>query len=234
MKCFFSVLVLVLAVCGSGQAQDQHVVTEVDPGIGIAIDLDRRFRLDFFAGREKSEELESSKAILSGGLSFRTKPVFKSFLDNVDSDKQHVLVAAVTYEHSRASEAGEKTIEHKLMFDGTARWEFPNKVLMNNRNRVEFRWVNGEYRFRYRNRLMAERPLKIKRLQPSPYVSAEAYWDKHYERWSQFRFTGGVTVPMIKRSSLDLFYQRQHCITCADAQTNIFGVTLNLYLRRRK
>jgi hypothetical protein len=47
-------------------------------------------------------------------------------------------------------------------------------------------------------------------------------------------FTGGVTFSLMRRSTLDVLYDRQHCVVCSDPQTNIIGVTLNLYLRRRK
>lgn len=214
---------------GFGQA-----VNELDPGVTIAIDLTRKLRLDFASGREKSEELDSAKWKLTAGASFRMKPLFTPFKDHADSDKHHVLVLGAAYEYSIASDAGDRSIEHKLMLDGTTRYAFPKKLLMSDRSRFEFRWVNGNYHFRYRNRLMLERPVKIKTFQPTPYGSAEAFWDQRYKTWSQFKFTGGVQIPFIRRSSFDVYYERQHCVTCSNAHTNIYGVTLNLYLRRKK
>ncbi len=225
---------LFIAVANQAQAQDSRVVTELDPGLAIAIDLTSQVRLDFFSGREKSEELASGKWKVSAGASFRVKPLFKNFLDALDSDKQHVLVIGSAYEYSRASEAGTSTHEHKLMLDATGRYAFPLKLLMSDRSRFEFRWINGNYHFRYRNRLMFERQVKIKKLKLTPYGAAEAFWDQRFNTWSQFKFTGGVQIPFIRRSSFDAFYERQHCVTCADPHTNIFGLTLNLYLRRKK
>jgi hypothetical protein len=229
---FLSVLVFLAAIEMAGQ--DRSVPAEVDPGLGIAIDLNRRVRLDFFTGREKSEELATSKWKVSGGLSYRIRPLFKNFLDSLDSDKQHVLVIGAAYEYSRAAEAGATTHEHRLMLDATGRYAFPRKVLMNDRSRFEFRWINGIYHFRYRNRLMFERPVKIKAIRLTPYGAAEAFWDQRFGKWNQFKFTSGVQIPFIRRSSFDLFYERQHCVTCADAHTNIVGLSLNLYLRRKQ
>jgi hypothetical protein len=225
-------LVLLIAAAAVG-AQDRAAVTEIDPGIAIAVDLDRRFRLDLFLGREKSEELAASKAKVGAGVSFRIKPLFKNFLDSLDTDKHHALVVGAAYEYSRASEAGLSTNEHKVMLDATGRYAFAHKLLTTDRNRFEFRWINGAYHFRYRNRLMFERPVKVK-LKLTPYIAAEAFWDQRYTKWNQFKFTGGVQIPFIKRSSFDLFYERQHCVTCSDAHTNIFGLTLNIYPRREK
>lgn len=225
---------VLITLIADALAQDSGAVTELDPGLAIAVDLTPRVRLDFFSGREKSEELATSKWKASAAVSFRVKPLFKGFVDNLDTDKQHVLVIAPGYEYSRASESGVTTNEHKIMLDATGRYAFARKLLMSDRSRFEFRWINGNYHFRYRNRLMFERPFKIKKLKLTPYGAAEAFWDQRYSKWSQFKFTGGVQIPFIRRSSFDLFYERQHCVTCADPHTNIFGLTLNLFLRRKK
>ncbi len=227
-----AVLLVLLVLNATGQ--DSGAVTEVDPGVGLAIDLSRKVRLDFFSGREKSEELSTGKWKVSGGASFRVKPHFKGFLDDLDSDKQNVLVIGLAYEYSRASESGVTTNENKIMLDATGRWAFAQKLLLNNRNRFEFRWISGEYHFRYRNRLMLERPVRVKKLTLTPYGAAEAFWDQRYSKWNRFEFTGGVQIPFIRRSSFDVYYTRAHCVTCADPQTNIFGVALNLYIRRKK
>ena len=83
---------LLIAMSAAAPAQDREVVTELDPGIAIAVDLNPRVRLDFFTGKEKSEEIATSKWKVSAGASFRLKPLFESFLDDLDTNKQHVLV----------------------------------------------------------------------------------------------------------------------------------------------
>lgn len=226
---------ILITIALNTPAQEPRTVTQLDPGVGIHVDLTPQMRLDFFAGREKSEELASSKWKASAGVSFRVKPLFKRyFLDALDTDKQHVLVVGAGYEYSRASKSDSTTNEHRLMLDGTGRYAFPGKILMSDRNRFEFRWINGVYHFRYRNRLMFDRPVKIAKLKLTPYGSAEAFWDQRFNKWSQFKFTGGIQIPFIRRSSFDLYYERQHCVVCADANTNIFGLTLNLYPRIKK
>src|SRR5688572_15620311 len=73
-------------------AQNTETETQVDPGVSIALDLNERVRLGLFTGREKNEELASGKGKISAGVYFRTKPLFKLFLDSLDTDKRHVLV----------------------------------------------------------------------------------------------------------------------------------------------
>lgn len=215
-------------------AQTSGPVTELDPAFRVDLDLGLKFRLDAYTGREKSEDVASSKWKVGGGASFRLKPLFKSFLDQLDTDKQHVLVLRVGYEYSRASKAGKETVTHTPMLDGTLRYAFKGKILMSDRNRFELRWINSKPDFRYRNRIQFERPIRIFRRNVSPYGAAEAYWDDKVSKWNLFRFTGGVEFPLFRRTSLDIKFERQHCPTCPDQNTNILGVDLNLFLRFNK
>ena len=226
---------LLLLLSGAAVAgQSSGAVTETDPGIGVSIDLPKRVRLDFYAGREKSEETGSGKTKVGAGVSLRLKPAFKRFLDSFDTDKQHLVVLAATYEYSYASEPNEIKREHKLMADATVRYNLPRDFLLSNRNRFEFRWVNGDFHLRYRNRPSVERPFKIRKRDVTPYIAAETYWDQRYSEWNMFKFITGVQIPLYRRMSIEALYERQHCTTCTDTNTNIFGLNLNIAFKRKK
>ena len=210
-------------------AQNTRPVSEFDPGLTVGLDLTKRVRLDFATGREKTEELSLAKWKVSGGVSIRFKPLRKTLLDLLDTDKQHQFVLGVAYEFSRTLDAGTVHKEHKIMVDGTFRYTLPAKVLMTDRARFEFRWLDNDFHWRFRNRLFFERQLKIQRLKLTPFGGAEAVWDWRYTRWNIFKFTGGVQFRLIRRSTLDVLYERQHCVTCSDTNTNIIGITLNIY-----
>ncbi len=219
-------------------AQNASVPGEFDPGFGLDVDLNKQWRLDLFFGREHDPELSSDKWKANAGVSIRLKSRWKSLIDDLDRDKHHVLVLAANYEYSRADKSGTITKENRLTLDATPRYLLGKRslVLMSDRNRTEFRWVNGAYRFRYRNRLRFERPFRTGKTKLTPYVDVEPYWDSHYRRWSQFRFGGGVQIPIFKIAAFDIHYERQHCVTCSasSTQTNIFGLTLNIHLGQKK
>lgn len=225
---------LLLIVPASIRAQESRTIFEVDPGLTVAWDINRKVRLDFATGREKTEELSSARWKLSGGASFRLKPLRKTLLDLIDTDKDHQFVFGVVYEFSRTSEAGITFREHRVMLDGTFRYTLPAKVLLTNRARIELRWLQDDYHWRFRDRLLFERPMRTRKLRFTPFAGAEAVWDRRHTSWNLFKFTGGVQFPLIRRSTLDVLYERQHCVTCADQNTNIVGLTLNIYLRRKK
>ena len=214
--------------------QDSSTVTELDPAVTVAIDLPKRFRFDLYAGREKSDEIASARDKIGVGISIRLRPKFKRLLDAADSDKQHLLVLGTVYEYSKAAEADDISIEHRLMLDATLRYDFPKKFLLSNRNRLEFRWVNGDYHLRYRNRPALERSVKVYKRNITPYIATEVFWDQRHKKFNIFKFTGGVQVPVFRRTSLEFLYERQYCSTCATTNTNIFGLNLNIAFSVKK
>lgn len=235
LKALLFTLVLILASAANdlfGQAPP--TISEFDPGFAVGFDLTERVRLDVYTGREKTDELASAKNKIGGGISFRTKPLFQFLSDDPDSDKQHVLVIGGLYEYSRASESGVHVHEHKLMADGTGRWAFARSYLLSDRVRFEFRWIDGEYRFRFRDRLKLEKTIRPGRWKLTPYIAAEAFWDRHYSKWNQFRYTGGSEIRLFRRTSLDLYFERSHCSTCSNPNTNVVGVTVFMFFKRKK
>lgn len=226
-------ILLTIVVVNAIRAQDREVAKQFDPTVTVDIDAGR-FRFDVYTGREKSEELEAGNTNIGAGVSFRVKPIFKSFLDSFDTDKQHVFVVRLGYEYSRAGEDDEESHTHSLMTDGTLRYAFPKKVLMSDRNRFELRSVDDESSFRYRNRLQFERPVKIFRRKITPYGSAEAYWDGRFRSWNKFRYSGGAEVSLFWRMSIDISYTRERCVTCADPHTDILGANLHIFLKLKK
>src|SRR5207237_565841 len=151
----------VLLVSVNVFSQDPKTVSEFDPGIIVGLEVSPRVRLDFVTGREKIDDLNSSKWKVSAGASFRVKPLLTPFLDDAEADKRHFLVLGIAYEYARASENEVKFHEHKFMFDATVRYIIINKILISDRSRFEFRRIDGKYSFRYRNYFAIERPFKL-------------------------------------------------------------------------
>jgi Protein of unknown function (DUF2490) len=227
-------LLFSLTVFGSVRAQNPNAVNEFDPTVEVRIELPRHVRLDFTFGREKSEVSPSGKLKLDVGMNFRLMPILRRILSARDPDSRHRLVFAANYDYSRAKEAQAVISEHKLILDGTLRQPLPNKYLLSDRNRFEFRWVNGQYRFRYRNRLRLERPVTVLKKEVTPYIAAEAFWDSRPRKFNQFRYSTGVSVPLRGPFSMNMGYERQHCTTCSDVNVNVVEVALIITFRLKK
>ena len=226
------ILFLLIFPAGIG-AQNPPTAFEFDPELNVNVDLNKVVRFEFNTGRERSDEFASSKWKVSAGASFRIKPFRKTFLDLVDSVKQNRYVFGAAYEYSRTPDAGNR-IEHRGILEGTVRYKIPAGMLLTDRNRFELRWVDNGFHVRYRNRLILERRMKLMKLKVSPFVAAEAIWDQRYNHWNVFKYIGGVQLRMARWTTVDLRYERQHCKICSTSDTNIVGLTLNIFLRRKR
>jgi hypothetical protein len=64
--------------------------------------------------------------------------------------------------------------EHQILSEQTLRKLLPGDLLLSDRNREDFCFINGGFSFRYRNRVTIERELPLlKRRNVTPYVSGD-------------------------------------------------------------
>jgi len=166
-----------------------------------------------------------------GGLAYQWKRVTElTHLININSDKESRLVFATGYEYLWTEQEGSTTAEDRLLVEATPRYRPFGRWLLEDRNRVEFRWVDGAYSTRYRNRLTVERDLLIDNFRFTPYVSAEFFYSFDKNSWDEQRYAVGIQWPYRRLLMLETYYLYQHT-TKAPTSTNVFGVTLNLYVR---
>jgi hypothetical protein len=112
--------------------------------------------------------------------------------------------------------------EHRLITEQTLRHLLPGNLLLSDRNREDFRFIDGDFSFRYRNRVTLERELYLfKGHTITPYISGEIFYDTRYHTWNRNRYAVGVQAAlragplrkllMPKRQViLDLYYMRQN------------------------
>ena len=61
-------------------------------------------------------------------------------------------------------------------------------------DRVDLRFIDGEFSWRYRNRLSAEREFSIGRVRLNPYARFEVYYDSRYSKWSRTELQARVVL----------------------------------------
>jgi uncharacterized protein DUF2490 len=131
--------------------------------------------------------------------------------------------------------------EHRLLTEQTLRQLLPGDLLLSDRNREDFRFVNGDFSFRYRNRVTIEREFHLfKKRTITPYVSGEIFYDTRYSTWNRNRLAAGVQTslrrgPLRKmllpkrQIILDLYYMRQNDSRSDTQHVNALGASLAFY-----
>lgn len=95
--------------------------------------------------------------------------------------------------------------ETRGIFEITGRVPFGGSWLLSDRNKGDFRLIDGDYSARYRNRLRLEHSLALKSVKITPYANAEAYYDFKVDQWNRADLTLGAEFPWRWSTILELY-----------------------------
>jgi hypothetical protein len=112
----------------------------------------------------------------------------------------------------------------------TSRVPVSTKVLITDRNQFDLDWKNGDFTWRYRNRLQVEGPVPIGSYHLTPYASVEPFYQSQYGKWSETALYAGCIFLIRKHAQLDPYYEHQNQTgKKPNEQLNQFGLVLSLY-----
>ena len=227
-------LTLIAVFCLRARAQPQADATngEFWPAADFHIQLPDNYRLLGFVESKRGEDFPYQQLDLGIGLGYQWKKIRKPHFKNIDPDKEFMLVLAGGYEYLRTLQAGKNTsYENRLVLEAFPGFRPASRLLIRDRNRVEFNWTNGVYSTVYRNDLALEYDIRVGKFRLTPYASAEFFYDAAKHSWNEEQYTGGVQWPYKRLLMLETYYLRQNCTTCGPAHLNVAGLTLNFYFR---
>jgi len=219
------------ATMETGQVPPQETVWEFRPKLVSAIDLVPRTRLETWIEFQEGLDFSFHRWRTGAMISRRMKPILNLRLRDIDEDNDNYLVVSGGYEYLHTIDQGSLTIENQIIAQAT-----PHIVLagltIGDRNRTEFRWINGVSNFRYRNRLTVIRQSQLRTFRFAPYGYGELFYNSTLHSWNQREYAAGVQFPYKSHLMLDTYWLRESCTSCSHGSVNMIGVTLNLYLRQ--
>jgi hypothetical protein len=204
-------IVLLLVCFSSGvQCQEQEVASQKElwTEVDVYVPLNEKFRLFFLASFNRAEETKD-----------KLESTFGAHLD-YKVNKHFVLRAGYRYSFAPGDQDSFK--EHRIITEQTFRQDLPLAMLLSDRNREDWRFVNGNFSFRYRNRIRLEREFRVCGRSLTPYGSVEVYHDSRFDVWNRNRLTAGAEFqlqrgfPLLrelapsKQVILDLYYTKQN------------------------
>ena len=187
-----------------------------------------------------------SKAIEDGEL-FNAQSYEAQIGVHVDYIPNDQLILRAGYRYGRAvGETDDGFREHRVLTDQILRKLLPGDLLLTDRNREEFRFITGDFSFRYRNRVTIEREFQWFRLPLfrgrtiTPYVSGEISFDTRFGIWNRNRYAVGVIQslrrgPILRKFlpkrqvNLDLYYMHQNDSRSSPPHVNALGAALVFY-----
>ncbi len=221
------VTALILVSCGiSAHAQ----TNQIWPELSVFTRVNERMRLYFVATTVK-ESHESTEGEFGPNIDFYVRPFrerkrLAGF--RLDESKNQFLLLRVGYRYLN-SFSGDPD-EHRLVLEATPRYPLKGGVLVSNRARVDARFIDGEYSWRFRSRLSVEKELTIGSVKLSPYARGEVFYDSRYESWSRTEWIGGAAFPLNRHVELEGYFDYQHDTGGANnRKVHAIGTVLNLY-----
>lgn len=147
-----------------------------------------------------------------GTLDFFLKPVRRSptLMFRLDESKNRVLLIRSGYRYLPSYTGG--SAENRVLLEATVRYPMKRHfgdVLLSNRNRMDFRVIDGTYSWRYRNRLSVERELSLGPVRVNPYSRFEVFYDSRFAAFSRTELMMGASFPIIKYWELEGYFLHQ-------------------------
>ena len=135
------------------------------------------------------------------------------------------LSASLWYRHLHSDPApGRHIDENRLFLDVTPRRELKWGLILQDRNRFEWRRIRGQTSYRYRNRVQFERPFNLGEKRLTPYLAVEPFYDTRFRTWSRTQAFLGMRIPLHKHVTFDGFYMHQWDSRVPPRHINVLGV----------
>ena len=214
-------------------AQQSDTRNEFWPEIDVYINVKPKVRLYLLGTISKSVE----DGEIRNAQGFEAQ--IGAHVDYIPND--HIILRAGYRFGASVGDADEPYKEHRVLTEQTLRKLLPCELLLSDRNREDFRFVNGDFSFRYRNRVSIEREVDLFRGRTiTPYASAEIFYDTRTSAWNRNRFAVGFQQslrrgPLRKmllpkrQVVLDLYFMRQNDSRSETQHVNAIGAALAFY-----
>jgi hypothetical protein len=209
-------------------ARAQNSSTQFLPEIDTYVKLQPNIRF-VFQVKDTREGGDPTEAEIGPSVEFYLKPLLRletTILD-LDDAKSRPLVLSIGYRY--VPSLG-KPPTNRMEPVTILHFPIKGQILISDRNRADLDLSNGNFTWRYRNRLTLERAFKIHSYPLTPYVSAEAFYESQYQKWSTTALYAGCLLPIGKHVQFDPYYEHQNNTgKRPNQQLNQFGLVLNLY-----
>lgn len=228
-------VLLILSTAGTTQAQTSESAKELWPTLKATIEVRPKTRIQLYTGKQDGEDLARTQWTYGVMGSYRMKRLVPAGLGDIDDEKNHIMTLGAGFEYLHTNDDGNMKNEKRIVVQGTPNYLIPSMGLnLQDRSRIEFRWVNGAYSTRYRNKLTIQRSLRLHRFSFTPYSTGEVFYDGKSKSWNENQYAFGVIFPYKKLLSLDPYFIHQNCTTCKEPHVNAFGLTLNIFVNLMK
>jgi hypothetical protein len=214
-------------------AQTSDSTTEVWPEFDFYIRLNDKSRIYLLSSATRQQDLGAyADGQFGAHIDFWAVPgLRKRLIESIDQARSKMVMFRFGYIYSRPKNNSGAVTENMATGEGTGRAHLPDGWLLSDRNRFDFRWLDGDPAHRYRNRLKFEKTYDAGRFQITPYAYAELFYDFNVRKWTRLRYAAGAEWTVTKHIVLEGYYLRQNTWGSVPQFVNALGLAAQFYFR---
>jgi Protein of unknown function (DUF2490) len=239
MRSPFSKALLFFAFLFSTQllvAQDSSSVQkQIWPELDIYYRINERFRLysQLTSTRSNSEYTDGTAGIY---IDYFSLPWLRGRNDTELSDSSlgYYWWFRMGYSYSDAPPSDKKKVVDIFETETNNSFHLPEDIVLQTRNRLDWRWVNGEFQPIYRPRVKFVRNLKTEYLTFDAYIWTEYFFYLNDNTQDRLRLTFGVEIKVLKFLDFETYYLHQFQNKQYVEPLNAIGLQFNLYFKSNK
>ncbi len=234
MRSVFSRLLLLclgFLFCKLIRAQDTTQSKQIWPEVDAYFRLNERFRLyGVISGtRSNSEYTDGKTGIFIDYFARSWIKDRRNETEMSDSAKGYFWWFRMGYSYSYAPPEDKQKVVNIFETETNNSFYLPERIVLNTRNRLDWRWVNGEFQPIYRPRMKFVRNFKTQYLTFNAYLYGEYYFYLNDADQDRFRLCIGSVMKVSKALEFELYYLHQFPNGSAVSLVDAIGLQINLY-----
>jgi hypothetical protein len=230
----FFVLMAFLVNTKSILAQDS-THTQIWPEVEAYYRINERWRLYGLVSGTKSNS-EYTDGTAGAYIDFFALPWLRGKLNPElnDTARGYFWWFRAGYSYSDAPKDEPKKVVNTITTETNNNFNFPAKILLQTRNRLDWRFVNGDFQPIYRPRLKFIRNLQTAYLSFNVYLYSEYFFYLNDNTQDRLRICAGSVIKILKTMDLELYYLHQFQNKQYVAPLNAIGIQLDFYFKSKK
>jgi hypothetical protein len=216
-------------------AQKDTVQHQIWPEVEAYYRINERFRLySSVSGTKSNAEYTDGTAGIY--IDYFAKPWLngrRNETEMTDSSQGYYWWFRTGYSYSNSAPGDKPKTVNILETETNNAFFLPAKIVLQSRNRLDWRWVNGDFQPLYRPRLKFIRNLKTEYLTFNLYTWAEYFFYLNDNTQDRFRIALGTVIKVLKCMDFETYFMHQFQNKQNVAPLNTVGLQLDFYFRSK-
>jgi len=208
---------------------------QIWPELDVYYRINEKFRLySLISGtRANSEYTDGTAGIY---LDYFALPWLKgrNKTELSDSGRGYIWWFRAGYSYSDAPPGDKKKVVNTFETETNNSFRLPEDIILQTRNRLDWRWVNGEFQPIYRPRAKFIRNLKTEYLTFNAYLWGEYFFYLNDNTQNRFRLCFGTQIKVLRYLSFETYYLHQFQNKQYVEPLNAIGLQFNVYFKSKQ